>query len=239
MKNTLKIISIIILVFAVENTYSQSKKFQYELEFTPKISFRTDYEKTQGFDNPDYLKPITLFDAGINVKYSLSDKNTIGCGLFSAYEGNSLIIEESDYYNQNIMYHFKYNIIYNYLELPIFTEHIFAEKIILKTGLIYKRVLSLKKRTKNLPDSLNGFSKDEYKELFDKTYTLSDLKKYETFNINNLALLISLGQNFDISENLYLGYGIEFKSNLLPIFREQSRFVYYFSTGINLKIGLK
>jgi len=236
MKKILKTTFIIILFFFAKNSYAQNSKFIFEAEFTPKISYRI---VSDNWINK-FAKPILLFDTGINLKFQLSNKNNIGTGLFYSTIGNINIFDVADIYNINIIRHYKIDYTYNYIELPVFYEHLIKKNIYIKTGLIYRRAISGKIRYKNVPDSLNGYSKEEFLKMFDATYTSRDLKDLN-FNMNNLGLLLSIGQNFNISEKLYLGYGIQFKMNLLSAFKKEENRIdfYYYSAGINLKIGLK
>ena len=242
MTKTIKFTCIIILFLIAKNTIAQNSKLNFEAEFTPKICFRMEYDDNDvwGFNRyKEFRKPIALFDAGFNIKYILNEKHRIGSGVFYSVIGNILKYDIADNYDYTVIHHFSADFTYSYIEMPVFYEYYFKRGIYLKTGLIYRRAVSGKIIHENLPDSLFGYSRNVFIEIFDKTYTSSDLKE-QNLNMNNIGLLIGTGKNFNISEKMYLELGLQFKTNLFPAFRKGNRIdFYYYSTGINLKIGLK
>jgi len=240
MSNIIKTVSVIFLFLFTNNITAQENKLNFEIEFTPKICFRTDYDENRGFNTlKEFKKPIALFDIGFNTKYLIKENSKIGIGLFYSVIGNASPLNVTDTYDTNITYNFNSDYTYSYIEFPLFYEYNLKHNFFFKTGLVYRRAVSGIVRYKNLPDSLFGYSKEEFIEIMDKTYSSADLKEMN-FNMNNLALLVNAGRNFNISEKLYFALGLQFKANIFPAFKKGNRIdFYYYSSGINLIIGLK
>jgi len=97
MSNILKTTSIIILFLLAKNIYSQNSKLNFEAEFSPEICFRMEYDESRGFNTyKKFRKPIALFDAGFNIKYSINEKSKIGTGIFYSSIGNMTPLNIAD-----------------------------------------------------------------------------------------------------------------------------------------------
>ncbi len=230
MKKIIIIIIFILLLFA-ENTNAQTGKLNYELEFTSKVA---SLAIPVDFLGKEFIRPSILIDAGVNLRYSINEKNRVGSGVIYSVKGNSFIFDESYNFPDN----FSQNNTYNYIEIPLFFEHSF-NKIVLKTGLIYQRLFFTNIKFRNVPDSIFGQTKEEFLRYDEREFS-SYLKK-RGYNMNNAGFMLSLGKHYDLNYKMYWGWGLQFKTNLFPLFKPKENEInaYLYSFGINLKIGLK
>ena len=238
MKLSILIIFIIPVFLNTNHANAQNSKIFFEAEFTPKIALRKDIGDNT-FEN--LIKPVILFDAGINMKYNINEKLALGSGLSYAVDGFKIKDDFSNFPNMSDV-DYSIDLTYHQIEIPVFSE-LSVENFRLKTGLAYQRLFSQKStlKYKSLPDSIMGISKEQFIEVVNYTKSAKELKE-QNYRMNKIALLLSFGKNYDISDKLYWAWALQFKTGLLDLVKHNNPLVfkvYLYSVGINLKIGLR